>query len=426
MRLNKNVVLLCAAVAVAAASMGLASQPRDRTTGLTGRNAFRTLDGQLTGYPSAYYTIYTDLTGDEVKEAQLRMTKMAEEYHDRTASLFRGRINGKLPFFLYAKPSDYYRAGGMQGSAGVFDGEALMAMTVRDRSGNIYPQTWHTVQHEGFHQFVHSVIKGEIPIWANEGLAEYFGESLFTGDSMVTGVVPAGRLARLKKTIESPGFKGIRTMMEMSHEEWNAAFSARGEDGPGSNYDTAWAMVHFMAHAENGKYQTAFSGFLIQMGSGKSWEKAWATNFGSAAGFEEKWKKYWLDMPENPTVDLYAKAVVSTLTSFLGRAASQKQTFESFEQLVGTEAKDMKAAAADWLPPSLFNEMKGLVEPLKKQGCAFTLTQAKGKPATIQCVLGDGSKYTGTVTSGTRVKVDFAKAPPPKPAPKPTAPASPR
>jgi hypothetical protein len=422
MRLNKRLVVALSALGVAASSVGLAGeggQPRDRATGLTGRNAFRTLGGQLKPYPSQYYDIYTDLTGDEVKEAQLRMTRMAEEYHDRTAALFRGRINGKLPFFLYAKPPDYYKAGGMQGSAGVFDGEALMAMTVRDRSGNIYPQTWHTVQYEGFHQFVKSVIRGEIPIWANEGLAEYFGESLFTGDGMVTGLIPAGRLQRLKKTIASPDFKGIRTMMEMSHEEWNAAFSARGADGPGSNYDTAWAMVHFMAHAENGKYQGAFSGFLVQIGSGKNWEKAWALNFGSDAGFEEKWKEYWLKMPDNPTADLYAKAAVSTFTSFVGRAAAQKQTFENFEQFMATEAKDVKAAPADWLPPALLAEMKGLVEPLKKEGCVFTLTQAKGKPTTVQCVMADGSKYTGTPGAGNKAKVDFAKAPPAKTPAKP-------
>lgn len=418
MRVSKWLVVACAVVGLARVSVPVFGQGRDGGS-LAERTAARTLNGQLKPFQSQYYLIYTDLTGDEAKEASLRMTRMAEEYHDRTAALFKGRINGKLPFFLYAKGSDYYRAGGMQGSAGVFDGESLMAMTVRDRSGNIYPQTWHTVQHEGFHQFVHHVIRGEIPIWANEGLAEYFGESLFTGDGMVTGLVPAGRLARLKKTIASPTFKGIRTMMEMTHEEWNAAFSARGADGPGSNYDTAWAMVHFMAHADGGKYQGAFSGFLVQIGNGKGWEKAWVSNFGSDAGFEERWKQYWLSMPDNPTTDLYAKAVVSTFTSFLGRAASQKQVFEGFDQFMATESKDFKAARADWLPPALLTEMKGLVEPLTKQGCVFSLSQAKGKPASIQCVMGDGSKFTGSLGAGNKPKVEFTKAPAPKPAAKP-------
>ena len=46
---------------------------------------------------------------------------------------------------------------------------------------HITAYTWHTVQHEGFHQFAHAVIGGDIPTWLNEGLAEYFGEALFTG-----------------------------------------------------------------------------------------------------------------------------------------------------------------------------------------------------------------------------------------------------
>ncbi|MFT3683409.1 MAG: hypothetical protein QM783_00550 [Phycisphaerales bacterium] len=190
-----------------------------------------------------------------------------------------------------------------------------------------------------------------------------------------------------------------------------------GQPGAGSaltNYDTAWAMVHFMAHADGGKYQVPFSQFLVQMGSGKHWQKAWNNTFGGDIGFEQKWRAYWTAMPDNPTADLYAQAATAMLTSFVGRAAAQKQTFESFDALVGMEGKDIKVAKTDWLPPGLFEQAKILVTDLKKQGVTFTLTPAKpGTQQTIVCVLPDGKTLTGTYTSSggrvTKVKVDEKK-----------------
>jgi len=72
------------------------------------------------------------------------------------------------------------------------------------------------VQHEGFQQFIHAAGGGHIPIWINEGLAEYFGEALFTGDGYVVGLIPPQRLARGKQRIQQGQFKSLRKMMLMS------------------------------------------------------------------------------------------------------------------------------------------------------------------------------------------------------------------
>src|SRR5688572_23174445 len=51
-------------------------------------------------YEGRYYVINTDLLGDDLREADLRMTKMAEEYKKRTEG-FSGTIGHKFPFFLF-------------------------------------------------------------------------------------------------------------------------------------------------------------------------------------------------------------------------------------------------------------------------------------------------------------------------------------
>ncbi|HEY7115766.1 MAG TPA: DUF1570 domain-containing protein, partial [Tepidisphaeraceae bacterium] len=269
------------------------------------------LPAGMVRYDSPYYVVYSDLEKERVQEAVLRMTRMAEEYHDRTKE-FSGVIRTKFPFYLFRNPQDYYTAGGMAGSAGVFmvrNGDARLMAIVGEKNTGF---TWHVVQHEGFHQFAHAVIGGELPAWLNEGLAEYFGEGIYTGDGMVTGVIPPARCKRIQDSIKNRRFKSIKSMMLLSHQQWNMEMNS-------ANYDMAWSMTHFLAHGDNGRYQAAFSQFVRDIGRNRAWDRAWENNFGSAEGFEKKWSEWWLAQDPMASKDLYLKAVVSTMASYVGR-----------------------------------------------------------------------------------------------------------
>ena len=346
---------------------------------------------QLPHYEGRYYIIYTDLSGDDLREAELRMAKMAEEYHNRTKD-FSGDIRTKFPFHLFRNENDYYAAGGKPGSAGMFNpnDNTLMAIVVGD---HVDQSTWNVVQHEGFHQFARAVIGGELPVWVNEGLAEYFGEGIFTGDSFVTGVVPPERLDRVKKQMRTPGGKGFRSIKEMmllAHADWNADLSL-------GNYDEAWSMVHFLAHAENGKYQTAFVNFMRAIGKGHQWEQAWLANFGSAEGFQAKWEHYWLNIEPAATAPLYVKANVLTLTSALARGVAQKQKFNTFDDLASAVKQGkLKIDPRDWLPAKLIQEAFADASEMRQRGYSFELAQPPGRPPAIVCKLKDGSKMIGT------------------------------
>jgi hypothetical protein len=303
--------------------------------------------GGLKTYSTQYYVFRTDLDTDDTKEAIIRMTKMVEEYHNRTSE-FSGTIREKLPFTLFKDREDYYAAGGLPGSAGVFTGRALLAIAGEHTDA----RTWHVVQHEGFHQFAAAVIRGELPTWLNEGIAEYFGESIFTGDGFVSGIVPSWRLKRIQEQIKTNQFKTIRQIMLIPQSEWNSRLSS-------ANYDQAWSMVHFLAHGANGRYQQPFVNFMKAIGRGVPWPNAWKQTFGDASGFEQQWREYWLNLPEDPTADLYAQATAAKLNSFLARAAAQKQRFDNFDEFL-TVASNGKVKTGetieDWLPPKLLEE----------------------------------------------------------------------
>jgi hypothetical protein len=344
--LNRHLLLLSAFALFAAAP--LLAAPNNRNELLPAGMQF---------YPSPYYEVYSDIEVERVKEAILRMTRMAEEYHERTKE-FSGQIRSRFPFYLFKSADDYYTAGAPPGSAGVFmvrNGEEKLMAIAGDKNTGV---TWHVVQHEGFHQFANAVIGGDLPTWLNEGLAEYFGEGIFTGDGMVTGVIPPSRCKRVQAEITGKRFKSIQTMMLLSHELWNLEMS-------GANYDMAWSMTHFLAHGDNGKYQAAFSNFVRDIGRHRPWDKAWEANFGSAEGFEQKWREWWLAQDPWATKDLYVKATVATMASFVGRAQTQKQTFDNIEEFTqAARLRTLKIPDEDWLPPTLITSMLDLKDKL--------------------------------------------------------------
>jgi Protein of unknown function (DUF1570) len=346
---------------------------------------------KLKRYDTKYYVIHSDLDAQLVREAELRVTRMAEEYYERTKG-FAGRITQRLPFYLFSNPADYHAAGGMPGSAGIFNGKQLMAI-----AGEILgDETWHVVQHEGFHQFIHAVIGGDIPIWVNEGLAEYFGEALFTGDEYIVGVVSPQRLARIKTWIAADNSAQIRAMMQTEHATWNNKLSIE-------NYDRAWSMVHFLAHARGGKYQGAFNSFLKSVSSGQTWEAAWAASFGyGLKEFEKQWREYWLERTAEESRPLYARAAAATMTSFFARAFAQKQTFEDVDAFfAAADAGKLKCHAEDWLPPALLERFLGTA---RKQG-RWSVSNKSGRYELL-CDMPDGTRLAGTfqITPAGRVR----------------------
>jgi Protein of unknown function (DUF1570) len=338
-------------------------------------------------YPSPYYIVHSDLDLDRTNEAILRMTRMAEEYHERTKE-FSGVIRTKFPFFLFKNEEDYYAAGAPPGSAGVFmvDGNGARLMAIAGDETKRF--TWHVVQHEGFHQFAHAVIGGELPPWLNEGLAEYFGEGLFTGDGFVTGLLPPHRVRDIQAEINNKAFRSMENMMLMTQDGWNGRLLH-------TNYDMAWSMAHFLAHGDNGKYQAAFAGFVKDIGRQVNWQRAWQARFGSAEGFEKQWSAWWLGLdPDTASKQLYLKATVEMLTSILGRATMEKQTFDNWEEFSSAiKAQTVKIPKVDWLPPSLLTSAAELAERAGS-GIKFEIGHDRQAPQ-ITAVLEDGSKLVG-------------------------------
>ncbi|HVP73762.1 MAG TPA: DUF1570 domain-containing protein, partial [Phycisphaerales bacterium] len=197
-----------------------------------------------------YYWIKTDLPAAQANALARHLNLMYEEYSRRLASLpLRGQE--KLNVLIFNDPQDYLltlraRFGvNAQGTGGMFfvtPAGAALAFWTKD-----LPQRRieHVVQHEGFHQFAFSRFGDDLPMWVNEGLAEFFGESVMVDDKLILGQTTPRVLDAIKNGIEKDEFVPFRSMLSMSPAKWNAAVS---NGDAAMNYHQAWSMVHFLVY----------------------------------------------------------------------------------------------------------------------------------------------------------------------------------
>lgn len=102
-----------------------------------------------------------------------------------------------------------------------------------------------------FHEYVHFLLdvnigRSDLPPWLGEGLAEYFETLQILDDQrVVLGVPPSGHLSLLRQNEIIPLTAFFSTD--------NAALHRRGDDSRSLFYAQAWALTHYLLHAERNK-----------------------------------------------------------------------------------------------------------------------------------------------------------------------------
>ena len=282
MQLRAFVRVVAVALLLAAFLAPVLAQPRGQR-----HNTFR----------SKHYEVVTDLAPNDVRWIAQHMDAAHDAYIQRLPA-FRVRDSKPVRMYLLSNQAAYLQELGAMGinamnTGGIFfasQGEAGLATWVQgyDRS-----EMLHVLQHEGFHQFAHLRIGSNLPIWANEGLAEYFGLGILIGRQFEQGLAPASRIARVQQAIRAGLHFPFDEMLGMEHEQWNARVS-RGDRRAGVMYDQAWAMVHFLFHADNGRFAKSFEEYLRLIVSGYDRKRAFSRAFGTddASAFEQAWRRF--------------------------------------------------------------------------------------------------------------------------------------
>jgi len=254
-------------------------------------------------FESKFYIGKTDLPEDQAEALLKHMDAVFATYmqfFSKVASKMRWK-GSKAKLLLFAKERDYMQTlrtrfnENASGSWGMyFRSEHMLAGWRGDYS---ISEMKRLLQHEGLHQAVHQLF-GDIPKWANEGLAELFERGFVIDNKLVLGDFSERDKKRLLEFHTTNELMPFDRFFLISAKEWSARL--RAEDA-GSIYPQAWSLIDFLVYSENRKYEKNFQMFLFGLSQGLPWEKAFTKAYGNIniGQMEEKWLKYIKN--KNPT-----------------------------------------------------------------------------------------------------------------------------
>lgn len=293
-RLRARQIAAALAAVVLAAGLGapgsVEAQPQSRPGAAGATKPFR----------SRNYTVTTDLPEAQAREIARHMDEVFDTYARRFSGL--GVKNASpIKLYLFGTNRTYLDALDAKGfnaanTGGVFFYNASETGLATFVEGQSSRRMLHVLQHEGFHQFAHLRIGSNLPMWANEGMAEYFGYSILVKGKLRTGVAPEAAVLSLRAAVGRDEVFPLAELMALSNQEWNANVRS-GSPMARMMYAQSWAVVHFLIHAEKGRYADAFSGYITRLATGMRHEQALADAFGvtNLAPMERAWRKFVLE-----------------------------------------------------------------------------------------------------------------------------------
>ena len=286
-----------------------------------------------------HYFIHTDLDDALVRDLSERMEAMFGQYSQRLAAFNRNPSLPRLEVYLFRNQRDYIAliGGRMRNSGGLFLPSHNLLAAFLENQGR--QQLRRTLQHEAFHQFAYNVISRDLPVWLNEGLAQFFEEGLWNGDEFVLGEAPPRRVRRLQVDVTEKHLLPFTTLLPMTDEQWARRLASDKEEGA-RQYNQSWAMVHFLVMDQNSSGQYLYRGRLLEMlrllHQGETAPRAFQLAFGSnVAGFQSRFVEYARDLKASPEATLIEnQGVLADMLAGFAKEGHRFDDVRSFHQTV--------------------------------------------------------------------------------------------
>jgi hypothetical protein len=152
-----------------------------------------------------------------------------------------------------------------------------------------------TLQHEAFHQFAFGAISPNLPVWINEGLAQFFEEGVVIDNIVTVGQIPPRRIRQLSADMKAKRLVPFDKFLALSDHEWEATLADKTRAS--AQYNQSWAMVQFLIAATNGdgepKYRARFIEMLKSIHNGTEPQLAWQQQFlTNIKGFQDRFLEW--------------------------------------------------------------------------------------------------------------------------------------
>jgi Tfp pilus assembly protein PilF len=196
------------------------------------------------------------------------------------------------------------------------------------------------------HEYVHLLVRHEglkLPLWLNEGLAEFYSTLRPLGGKILVGSLIEGRMYELQRE------KWVPLAIILSADRNSAYYNEKNKAG--SLYDESWALTHMLVLTK--EYRPRFSKFMQAVEHGEDSVSALTATYGKPLGDIEKDLKSYLhgdrfngvlfdkklqkvevnEKPEIPS-DFDVQLALLDLTN---RPGKEKETQQELEKLMAQE-----------------------------------------------------------------------------------------
>jgi hypothetical protein len=145
---------------------------------------------------------------------------------------------------------------------------------------------WPVLAHEGFHQFLGYELGLEVPMWLNEGLAQYFETSRVVAGRFLTGEVSARKLRAARYALRTGQAPRISQLLTMDR----ASFYSQAQ----TTYPASWALVHYLLHRDGSSYRSSeFRRYLAELKRNADSIRSFQRRFGAAsAEWQRDFERY--------------------------------------------------------------------------------------------------------------------------------------
>ncbi|HMF58479.1 MAG TPA: tetratricopeptide repeat protein [Pyrinomonadaceae bacterium] len=206
--------------------------------------------------------VFSRLSGNQGALASVPTTVIVfrtEEAFRPYKPLYRGRPSDAAGFFQSGSDTNY------------------ITLSTEHRAGEAYRII--------FHEYVHLLVNdrmGDVPVWFNEGLAEYYSTvgASEDGARVWLGFPVRSHLATLRDT----GLIPLRTLFSV--EQDSPYYNERDKNG--IFYAESWALVHYLLQANDGARASELYRFIELLGAGKPQGEAFTEAFGTDVETLEK------------------------------------------------------------------------------------------------------------------------------------------
>lgn len=127
-----------------------------------------------------------------------------------------------------------------------------------------------------FHEYVHFMVKNNlqnVPLWFNEGLAEYYSTFDMTGDD--SKAIIGKPISNHVYYLRQEKFLPLQTLFAVDHS--SPLYNESGKRG--IFYAEAWALIHYLQQGDKGAHREQLSNFLGALSSGTPVEQAFQKAF---------------------------------------------------------------------------------------------------------------------------------------------------